>query len=243
MKKLVFLIVFSVPFAGAQVQVQGTAIQIGSGAVGPAGPPGSGNVNQVTASAISFVGTNGSRQIVAAPYTPINRSGDTGITGNLSATVGTGGWAITVNGSDASSLLQGTDKNFFQGLVTNNPDNIHNAWRWAMHVTGNFCGFPQVPGSNFFNGLGVYMEFGGFQLGQPNNCPFYISNLAPNKSLFVLDDGTVSMDHYQTTAVAPTVSASTCVQGSSFDGVISGVAYHFYCLTTNHFVRVAMATW
>lgn len=252
MKKLVFLIVFSVPFAGAQVQVQGTAIQIGSGAIGPAGPPGSGNVNQVTASAISFVGTNGSRQIVAAPYMPVNKAGDT-MTGPLGSNYGNVDWSLSASpaapGRPSTETTFRTDVDaggeiFLQYNISQYTDVLHNQFRWSRHpLLGYYCGFPQVPGSNFFSGTGVYLEFGGFQLGQPNNCPFYISDLAPNKSLFVLDDGSTLVNSIHYGLPCPTTSTSTGTAGESRDSIVSGVAYHCYALATNTWVRVAMSTW
>lgn len=95
MKKLFLLLAITIN--GAQAQISTTILY-------PA--TGTGNVSQPTAAAISFVGTNGSREIVAAPYTPINKAGDT-MTGALAMDAST--WvqtAYVASGSTPASISQ-----------------------------------------------------------------------------------------------------------------------------------------
>jgi hypothetical protein len=209
---------------------------------------GTGNVSQPTAQAISFVGTNGSREIVAAPYTPVNQSGDAGLTGGLTSNYNNGGFDLVVGngtvgtpmGSESYIVSRGFRMASVGGIASGFPS-AYQQWRITPHLQGYYCG---GSGSGvFIQDNSLHLEFGGFSGSGPGNCPESWSMLAPNLSRSLNDDGSTTIRALRFSLPCPTTSTATGVTGEIRESVISGIAYHCYAIATNTWVRVAMATW
>ena len=57
-------------------------------------------------------------------------------------------------------------------------------------------------------------------------------------------DGTIRAGNIvQSGFVAPATSTSACTVGQAGDAIVSGTSYHYACVATNSWVRVAMAAW
>jgi lysophospholipase L1-like esterase len=81
------------------------------------------------------------------------------------------------------------------------------------------------------------------QGGAGSTFDFAVRNLANNTNLLLVDDatGNTAITGGFITFKAPPATATTpCTAGEMRDGVISAVAYHFFCYATNQWARVVI---
>lgn len=109
---------------------------------------------------------------------------------------------------------------------------------------GNFTASAAMT-SPFFRGTAGNAAIA--QGGAGASFDFAVKNVAGSANIYLMDDvgnGTDNGKHtasgFNSIKAAPPTATTACVAGDFWDGILVGVAYHFFCFATNSWARVAM---